>query len=159
MGIQVKSIAAGGTPTFPIHCKRNGVEVSPGTSLLWDHQYAMLFPDLNFIPAAVLITRLISKPKKGYLCFDLGHKSVASEMPLPRVKFMNTENFEQVGQSEEHLVVCTENTKKYKMGQAFYTIPMHICPTVTKYNEVMVVENGIVTGVWDVAARNTKIVI
>ena len=84
-GLKIDAIVAGGTPTFPIHSKRKDVVVSPGTPLLWDQGYANLFPDLPFLPAAVLFSRIISKPNTNLLCFDLGHKSVASEMQFPRV--------------------------------------------------------------------------
>jgi len=159
LGMQVKTISAGGTPCFPIHAKRSKVELSPGTSLLWDDQYRRLFPDLKFISAAVLITRIISKPQPGYLCLDLGHKSVAPEMPLPRVHFLAGVDFEQVGQSEEHLVVTTKASEKYELGDILYAIPAHICPTVAKYHEVTTIIDRMPSEVWKVAARNNKITI
>ena len=59
-GILIDKIVAGGTPTFPIHAKRENVEVSPGTSLLWDDRYGTAFEDLKFIHSAVLIGSIIS---------------------------------------------------------------------------------------------------
>jgi D-serine deaminase-like pyridoxal phosphate-dependent protein len=156
-GLKVDKIVAGGTPTFPIHCKRESVETSPGTSLLWDEGYGANYKDLDFLPAAVLITRVISKPKSDYICLDLGHKSVAPEMALPRVKFLNIKNCEQVSQSEEHLVLKTSEADKYTIGDVFYAIPYHICPTVAKYNQVLTVENEKISGSWVVAARDNSI--
>lgn len=158
-GLQVKNIVAGGTPSFPVHAKRDGVQVSPGTSLLWDYRYGSLFPDLKFLYAAVLMTRVISKPKNGHLCLDLGHKSVAPEMPLPRVQFIEDTDFEQVGQSEEHLVVTTKHSDNYEVGDVLYAIPYHICPTVAKYHEVTAITANKSDEVWEVAARNNKITI
>lgn len=158
-GVKVESIVAGGSPTFPIHCERENVEASPGTTLLWDHNYGSSLPDMEFLHAGVLMTRVISKPEKGYLCLDLGHKSVAPEMPLPRVHFINVEGFEQVGQSEEHLVVRTQEDYRYEVGDVLYAIPNHICPTVAKYGEVTAVTDHRVLGNWEVAARNHKITI
>lgn len=159
LGMTVPTLVAGGSPTFPIHCKRPNVEASPGTTLLWDHHYGSILPDLDFVPAAVLMTRVISKPKEGYLCLDLGHKSVAPEMPLPRVKFLNAEGFEQLGQSEEHLVIATEKEEQYKVGDILYAIPYHICPTVAKYSTVTAIEHPKKPTEWAVAARNHKITI
>jgi len=152
-------MVAGGSPTFPIHSKRPGIESSPGTSLLWDERYGSQFREMNFLPAAVLITRIISKPSDSTLCFDLGHKSIAPEMGFPRVKLFGLENCEQIGQSEEHLVVACANTESYEVGDVFYAIPMHICPTVAKYEHVQTVENHKITESWKVAARNQKITI
>lgn len=153
-GLTIPAIIAGGTPTFPIHEKRKDVELSPGTPLLWDEGYGRNYKDLAFLPAAVLLTRIISKPDKHLLCFDLGHKSVASEMNLPRVKFLGDHDFEQISQSEEHLVVKCMNSESYSLGQTLYAIPIHICPTVSKYPEALTVENHVITGTWAVAARD-----
>jgi D-serine deaminase-like pyridoxal phosphate-dependent protein len=154
LGIKIETIVAGGTPTFPIHIKRNNVEVSPGTPLLWDQGYANLFPDLTFLPAAVLLSRIISKPNTNLICFDLGHKSVASEMQFPRVQFLNYDNCKQISHSEEHLVVECDDADKYETGDICYAIPFHICPTVTKYKEVLIVVNGTITDTWNIAARD-----
>ncbi|HEY2953032.1 MAG TPA: D-TA family PLP-dependent enzyme, partial [Verrucomicrobiae bacterium] len=78
LGLNVSSVVAGGTPTFPIHARREAIECSPGTCVLWDYGYSTRLPDLDFLPAALLLTRVISKPGAGRLCLDLGHKSVAS---------------------------------------------------------------------------------
>lgn len=158
-GIIVPDIIAGGSPSFPIHAKRTGVDVSPGTTLLWDARYAELFPDMPFLHAAVLFIRIISKPAENILCFDLGHKSVAPEMGFPKVKILGLEDSEQIGQSEEHLVVQTQRANEFEVGDGFYAIPVHICPTVAKYEEVFTVSDGEVTDSWKVAARNQKITI
>ncbi len=156
-GIQVQNIVAGGSPTFPIHAKRKGVDASPGTTLLWDAGYGKSFSDIEMLPAAVLFTRVVSKPKKNLLCLDLGHKSVASEMPLPRVVVLGLENSTQIGQSEEHLVVETPYADDYPIGHEFYAVPVHICPTVAKYKAVVTVVEGKATGYWKVAARDHQL--
>jgi len=153
-GFKVPKIIAGGTPTFPIHAGNNELELSPGTTVLWDAGYAGKFNDLNFLTAAVLLTRIISKPAKNILCFDLGHKSVASEMSFPRVQFLGDHNFEQISQSEEHLVVKCQNSDLYHLGDPFYAVPIHICPTVPKYAEALTVVDHKITGSWIVAARD-----
>lgn len=158
-GITIKSIIAGGSPSFPFHAKRDGVEASPGTTILWDAGYGGMFPEMNFLPAAVLLTRIISKPEKNILCLDLGHKYIAPEMPFPRVKFFGMEDCTQKGQSEEHLVLECENSKKYHVGDVVYAIPIHICPTVAKYENLQVVSEGEISTSWKVAARNQSITI
>ncbi|MEA1785526.1 D-TA family PLP-dependent enzyme [Arenibacter sp. GZD96] len=153
-GVQIPAIIAGGSPTFPIHAKRNGVTCSPGTTLMWDAGYGKNFSDLGMLPAAVLFTRVVSKPAPGLLCLDLGHKSVASEMPLPRVVVLGLENAKHLSQSEEHLVLETQEAHTYSIGHVFYAIPNHICPTVTKYKNAAVVHRGEITERWQVAARD-----
>lgn len=153
------TIVAGGTPTFPVHAERHWVEMSPGTLLLWDWGYSTSFPDLDFLHSAILLTRIISKPNKDIICLDLGHKAVASEMPQPRIKFLNLDNYEIIGHNEEHLVVKTDRASEMKTGDVLYGIPYHICPTVDRYDEVTVVRDGRASESWKVAARKRKITI
>jgi D-serine deaminase-like pyridoxal phosphate-dependent protein len=153
-GYTVESIIAGGSPTFPVHAKRPGVEASPGTTLLWDEGYGTLFPEMGFIPAAALLTRIISKPLPSLICLDLGHKAIAPEMGFPRAKVFGMGNCEQIGHSEEHLVLRCSDDNNHAVGDVHYAVPMHICPTVAKYPELLIVENGEITGSWPIAARD-----
>lgn len=151
-------IIAGGSPTFPIHAERPEVICSPGTTLFWDAGYGEKFEEMPFVQAAVLITRVISIPKEGILCLDLGHKSVASENPLEnRVRFLNGEGLIPISQSEEHLIVKSSLNTNFKIGDIIYALPYHICPTTALYNEVAVVEDKNVVTYWKVAARGRKI--
>jgi D-serine deaminase-like pyridoxal phosphate-dependent protein len=152
-------IVAGGTPTFPIHALRTGVETSPGTTLLWDSSYSSAFQNMDFLHAAVLLMRIVSKPSKDLLCLDLGHKAVASEMPQPRVKLLGIETYSIITHSEEHMVIRTKDAESLKTGDPLYGIPFHICPTVDRYDFVNVVEGSQVTGQWAVEARKRKITI
>jgi D-serine deaminase-like pyridoxal phosphate-dependent protein len=146
-------IVAGGSPTFRVHAMREDVECSPGTVLLWDYGYSSALPDMEFSHAAVLMTRVVSKPAEGLLCLDLGHKAIGSEMPHPRIKLFDIEEYTAVNHSEEHLVIKTESAGKYNTGDVLYGIPFHICPTVDRHDLVYVVENNKATGVWSVDAR------
>ena len=147
-------VVAGGTPSFPVHAKRDGVELSPGTTLLWDAKSVDRYSDLPIEPAAFLLTRVVSKPARGFVCFDLGHKAVASEMPHPRVRLDGLEELEYVGHSEEHLVAKVPNWESFRVGEAYLGIPSHICPTVALHDHVTIVEGDRVTGSWKVAARH-----
>lgn len=150
-------IIAGGTPTFSMHAAREGVETSPGTAILWDYGYSSSYADLDFLHAAVLFTRVISKPAKDLICIDLGTKAVASEMPHPRIKIIGLSDYEFVSHNEEHLVIRTANADSIEQGDQLYCIPYHICPTVDRYDKVSVVMNGMVTEEWNVEARKRKI--
>jgi len=151
------NIIAGGTPTFPVHALRKEVDCSPGTVLLWDYSYSSSYQDMDFLHAAVLLARVISKPSKGLICIDLGYKAVASEMPQPRVKFLNISEYNITGQSEEHMVIETPEAGRFKVGDPVYSLPWHICPTVDRHDVVSVVEDSRVTGQWNVIARRRKI--
>lgn len=150
-------LVAGGSPSFPTHAHRQGVECSPGTFVFWDWGYKSKLPDEPFDYAALVVTRIISITSDTTLCLDLGHKSVAAENPLPRVHFLNVPDAEPIAQSEEHLVVKMKNTTDHKVGEVWYGVPVHICPTVALYDKAYVVAENNVTGSWKVVARDRSI--
>ncbi|MBU2914471.1 D-TA family PLP-dependent enzyme [Reichenbachiella agariperforans] len=152
-GYLVPNIVAGGTPTFPIHAVHTDRVLSPGTPLLWDGGYDKAFPDLDFLPAAVLLSRVVSRPLVDRCCLDLGHKAVASEMVHPRIYLLGQTPHETLMHSEEHLVL-TDPECSMTIGQAVYAIPTHICPTVALHDQVYIVENNSVIGQWAVTARS-----
>jgi len=157
-GFNEPIIIAGGSPTFPIHAKRENMECSPGTFIYWDKGYSDLCPEQPFLPAALVISRVISLPTATRICVDLGHKSVAAENEIGRrVYFINAPELTPVGQSEEHLVLEAGANHPYQVGDVLYGMPIHICPTVALYERALTVENGKITGEWLNVARDRVI--
>lgn len=150
-------IIAGGTPTFPFHARRPEVECSPGTCVLWDFSYSTSCPDLDFLHAALVLTRVISKPGDNRLCLDLGHKAIAAEKPHPRVQFLNLPDASAVTHSEEHLVVETSRANEFVVGDVLYGIPRHVCPTVALHAEAVVIKNGAAIARWQIASRARRL--
>ncbi|RRB02368.1 D-TA family PLP-dependent enzyme [Larkinella rosea] len=151
-------IIVGGTPTFSNHAHRPNVWCSPGTCLLWDWGYGDLLTEQHFEWAALLVTRVVSKPAPGIVTTDLGHKAVAAENPLAkRVKFLNLTDYELTGQSEEHLVLKVQNWNDINIGDVLYGVPYHICPTVALHDEAQVILGGEATGRWAIDARKRRI--
>jgi D-serine deaminase-like pyridoxal phosphate-dependent protein len=107
---------------------------------------------MEFLIAAVLAGRVIGKPH-GKVCLDLGHKAMASEMPHPRLKFLELQMDGIENQSEEHLVILTPDVEKLNPGDFVYAVPIHICPTIALQEQVYVIEKSRVVATWDVIAR------
>jgi len=158
-GYSDPEIIAGGTPTFTIHLQRENVICSPGTFVYWDAGYNQVLSEQPFEPAALVITRVISLPDKGLVTVDLGHKSIASENPLNnRVRFLNTDRvLEPVSQSEEHLVLKTDEDHEFKPGDVLYGVPFHICPTVALYERVRAIRDQHLAEEWWTKARDKKL--
>lgn len=156
-GLHPDELVCGGTPTFPIHAKHPERSLSPGTVLLWDWGYSTKFPDLPFQYAAVLFTRVVSKPAPHKLCLDLGHKAVASEMPPPRVHLFGIPAYEHLTHSEEHLVVTFDGAERCTPGDCLYGIPTHICPTMALHDFVWAVSNQEAAEKWHVTARTREL--
>lgn len=150
------TIVAGGSPTFPVHIKRK-IECSPGTFVFWDWGYKQQLPDEPFDYAALVITRVVSIVDEKTITIDLGHKSVASENPLPRVSFLNAPDAIPVSHSEEHMILEVPDSSNYKPGDVLYGVPVHICPTVALYEKAVIVEKNKAVAAWEVIARKRKI--
>ena len=157
--LPVPRIVAGGTLTFPFHSRRPGVECSPGTCILWDLAYGPSYPDLDFLYAALVLTRVVSKPGGNRLCLDLGHKAIASEKPHPRVQFLNLPNPLVLLHNEEHMVVETDRAHEFAVGDVLYGVPRHVCPTVALHAEAVIIKDGAATSRWKIAARDRKLTV
>ncbi len=158
-GLEVPLLVASGTPTLPVLAREPGVELGAGTTVFWDFGYADTYPDLDFQLAAVLLTRVISRPAPNHLTLDLGHKAVASEMPHPRVRLWGLEEASFVMHSEEHLVLETPRAADFPVGTVLYGVPRHICPTVALYSEVWAVREQRAQECWPVVARARRLTI
>jgi D-serine deaminase-like pyridoxal phosphate-dependent protein len=157
-GMATPVIIVGGSPSFSVHSVRSGVECSPGTFIYWDYGYNQLCPEQLFLPAAILVTRVISLPTHTRVCTDLGHKSVAAENEIgKRVSFLNASGLFAVGQSEEHLVLETAAGHSFQPGQVLYALPYHICPTVALYEKVYIAAQHHIADSWRNAARDRQI--
>ena len=153
-----RQLICGGTPSFSAHLLEESRICSPGTCLFWDWGYGDKLGEQEFKYAALLITRVISKPKKGIITLDLGHKGVAAENPIQnRVRILNLSDYELLSQSEEHGVFKVKEWDKIKVGDVFYGVPYHICPTINLYDEAAVIENGNKVDTWQITARKRKI--
>ncbi|CAN5899202.1 D-TA family PLP-dependent enzyme [soil metagenome] len=160
-GLPVPRLVLGGTPTFPIHAswEEPGIECSPGTCTFHDMSYSTLFPDLPFVPAVALLTRVISRPRPGRICLDLGHKAVAADPSGDRLTLLGVSEAKFATHSEEHLVVETPQAETLPVGTPLLAIPTHVCPTSALHKFAYVIEDGEVVDRWEVTARDRMLTI
>jgi D-serine deaminase-like pyridoxal phosphate-dependent protein len=119
--------------------------------------YSSRLGDLDFLHAALVLTRVVSQPGQRRLCLDLGHKAIASENPPPRVHFLNAPPLRAVLHSEEHLVVETDGGRPWATGESLFGVPWHICPTVALYSEAVVIRQGRAVDRWRIEARDRRL--
>ncbi len=157
-GYKELKLIMGGSPSFPVYAQKKDIECSPGTFIFWDKGYQDSLPEQPFLPAALIITRVISLPNDKTVCLDMGYKSIAAENELNhRVYFLNAPELEIVNQSEEHLMAKVPAEHSWKVGDLLYGLPIHICPTCALYESAIAIEEGIATGSWKILARDRRI--
>lgn len=156
-GLEVPRIVAAGTGSFPILAQHGepNLELSPGTTVFHDDDMATRFPEMNFIPALGILTRIISRNRKNHLTIDVGHKSCAADQPAGnRLAFPQLDDAKEVLHSEEHLVIKTSQADQFKLGDHLIAIPRHACPTTAVHQFAHVIAGGQLTERWKITARD-----
>ncbi len=163
MGGKIPRRILGGTATFPCYAKLGNVELSPGTCFLQDWNNLKRYRDLPFQPAALLFSRVVSKPAAGRsarVTVDAGSKAIATDPPGERGIIFSAEGFRPLFQSEEHWVFEVQDSGRIEIGDELYILPTHICPTFALHQSVNVIDaSGSWVDTWRVAARDRKITI
>lgn len=158
--LSVPELLCGGTPSFPVYAAMAESEIrcSPGTCVLHDAGYGRAFPDLNFHPAAAVLTRVISRPASDLMTLDVGNKAIAADPAMDRrAYFPDVPDAAIVGHNEEHMVLKSSRCADFQPGDTLLAIPGHVCPTSALYSEALVVRGGKITTSWLIAARNRRI--
>ncbi|MCB1225888.1 MAG: D-TA family PLP-dependent enzyme [Verrucomicrobiales bacterium] len=159
-GLQPEEFVCGGSPTFGLHAAVPGRRLSPGTTVFWDFGYGEAYEDLDFLVAAVLVGRVVSRTGPMRATLNLGYKTMAAERPLPRVRLLGfARQPEQTMQSEEHLVIEGPEVADLAVGTVVYAVPRHICPTVSMFDEVGWVRGGQVVERVPVTARGRRLTV
>ena len=79
--------------------------VSPGTVVFHDWRGERQNPGLGLVPAAVLMSRVVSLPAEGRCTLDCGSKSIAAEAGDPAGYILGRPTWRATGCSEEHLPI------------------------------------------------------
>jgi D-serine deaminase-like pyridoxal phosphate-dependent protein len=157
-GFPVPVMVMGGTPSFPCYASYPDVELSPGTCFLHDWSYGRDLPDLPFQPAALVLSRVVSRPAPGRVTLDCGHKGIAPDQPGERGLPLNLPEARTILQNEEHWVLESPGAAGLRIGGELYILPTHICPTFAQYREVHVIDStGEWIERWEVTARDRSI--
>ena len=161
-GISVKRLVAGGTGSFPIlaDALEPGLQLSPGTTTFFDADMSDRFPELKFVPALAILTRVVSCNRSGQATLDVGHKSCAADQPAGRrLSFPALPDAREIAQTEEHCVIATAESRNLRPGDALLAIPRHACPTSAVHQFASIVDGGRITDRWEIVARNRRLTI
>jgi D-serine deaminase-like pyridoxal phosphate-dependent protein len=160
-GLAVPEIITSGTPTFrlamdyPDFAAMSGTvhRVSPGTVVLHDQRSEEENPDLDLFPAALLFTRVVSRPSAGLVTCDAGAKSLSADAGDPAAFVLGRPDLVAQPPSEEHLPLRVTGGSSPQRGDDLLLIPRHVCTTVNLAEEILLVEGGRVVGTASVTAR------
>jgi D-serine deaminase-like pyridoxal phosphate-dependent protein len=163
-GIEVKEVITSGTPAMP-HAlnfapfrEREFVHrVSPGTIVYNDRSSLKELPDYGFVPAALVLSTVVSRPLESRVTCDAGHKAVSADAGLPTCDVMGWPGLMGLKPSEEHLPIEVRSGDTPSRGELLYLLPAHVCPTVNNFDKAVLVRGGKVEGVVPVTARGHEV--
>ena len=167
-GIDVEIVSAGSTATYEVTGTYKGItEIEPGSFVFgagsegsgygWDAKN-----DVFFKNSLTVLTQVISDRHQDRVVTDAGVKAMSGGHsgtdPIVRViadgEYLKPD---RVGLSEEHGTLYfnegNEERSKMRWGQKIRFVPNHCCTTVNQHDEMVVVKDGRVCGVWPVTTR------
>ncbi len=151
-GIQVKVVSSGETWTYDVATDIPEVtEIEGGT-------YAVMDTKTDFVEdfafAAKILGTVISTPRPGIAVGDVGSRALAGPTPrniFPSVVDMPGAKVEEL--HEEHIVIRTDGPTHLRVGDKFVLHSGWQDLLVNRWDQYIAVRNGVVEGVFDVAAR------
>jgi D-serine deaminase-like pyridoxal phosphate-dependent protein len=154
-------IVTSGTPTFmdALACESFAAltdivhRVSPGTVVYHDCRSEQRIAELDLLPAALVLARVVSHPADGIITCDAGSKSIAAEAGHPCACVLGHPELVPLIPSEEHLPLQVRGGSRPERGTELLLIPWHVCPTVNLAEEAIMVEGGRMAGIAAVSAR------
>jgi D-serine deaminase-like pyridoxal phosphate-dependent protein len=163
-GIQVREVITSGTPAMPhalsfapfaegefVH------RVSPGTIVYNDRSSLQELPDYGFVPAALVLSTVVSRPRENRVTCDAGHKAVSADAGVPTCDVLGRPGLMGLKPSEEHLPLEVLNGETPSRGELLYLLPAHVCPTVNNFDKAVLVRGGKVEAVVPVTARGREV--
>jgi D-serine deaminase-like pyridoxal phosphate-dependent protein len=163
-GAPVGEIVTAGSPSFPCSLTYAGFRtgpfihrVSPGTVVYGDaSSLAQLPTEYSYRPAALVVTRVVSRPRPGMVTCDAGHKTVSADAGVPTCVVLGHPELTPLGPSEEHLPLRVEAGGGPSPGEFLYLLPRHVCPTVNNFDGALRVRRGQIDAVEEVSARGRE---
>jgi D-serine deaminase-like pyridoxal phosphate-dependent protein len=160
-GCEPGEVITSGTPAAPYALRHAGLRagpllhrVSPGTVVYNDMSSVEQLTGRGYVPAALVLTTVISHPAPGVFTCDAGHKAVSADAGVPTCRIAGHDEFTPLKPSEEHLPVDVSSAGQVPaIGSQLFLIPRHVCPTVNNFDEALMVVDGGIRGVERVTAR------
>jgi len=149
-GIPVPIVSAGGSGTYQITGRREGItELEAGSYATMDDKYREV--GLDFELALTVVARVISVPNPDMAVIDAGHKTLTVEFGLPRL--IKPEGWAVAGFSEEHAKLKRHGGAPLKRGDRVELVPSHGCTTINLHDAYYVTRKDILEAVWPIEAR------
>lgn len=163
VGIAVHTVSAGSTPTGPAAATVPGItEIRPGTYVFFDRMTTRSgVSSLDEVALSILAT-VVSRPAPDMAVIDAGSKTFCGDVVPAHAGLEGygvTSDGEKgivVRMSEEHGIVRLAPGFAPEVGEKLLFYPNHVCTSVNLSDELLIVQDGVVEQVWQIAARGKR---
>jgi len=161
-GIPCDILTGTGTGTYDIDVEASEVtEIQPGSYAVMDVEYGLIGSKkerssfTTFKPAMTLLTTVISSNRREHVTVDSGTKSIYVDTKTkPRIISHKGLHYDWGGFGDEHgKITADKNCELPKNGTVIELIVPHCDPTINLYDKFYIVENGMVTDIWEIDLR------
>jgi D-serine deaminase-like pyridoxal phosphate-dependent protein len=167
-GVEVEIVSAGSTATYEVTGTYPGItEIEPGSFVFGAGKEGSgydwkVINDVYFKSSLTVLTQIICDNFDNRVVTDAGVKAMSGghsgAEPIVLVQAGGEYlDFERVSLSEEHGTIYfkegSPERKKLRWGQKIEFTPNHCCTAVNQHDEIVVVKDGSVCGVWPITAR------
>ncbi len=148
-GCQVDELITSGAMTFldalayrPFAELSNTIHrISPGTVVFSDTTTQTAVTQAKLQPAAVVASRVVSRPTPNIATCDAGSKAIAAEAGDPCAAVIGHPELIVLKPSEEHLPLSIESGPGPARGELLLLVPRHVCPTVNLAQEAVLLRD------------------
>ena len=116
--------------------------VAPDTSILHDMSSWPQYADAGFTPAALVCTRVASKPGDNVFAVDVGSKGIGTDGKGPVAGIVGSQQMKAYKCTEERLIFHVLDGKAPDSGSLQYLIPRSISGTTNLYDYALLVEGN-----------------
>ncbi|MEN6305730.1 MAG: alanine racemase [Armatimonadia bacterium] len=155
-GFEMRRISGGCTPTAGRHERGCGLtEVRSGTYCLNDYNQIDLGSCTREQVAATVLATVVSRPCADRILMDAGTKALDQQVSQTTQGYgwlLEPPGANVVKINDEHGYL-EATAGDLRIGDKVRVIPPRICTCLNLYDEMVVVEDGVVVDVWKIAAR------
>ncbi len=158
-GVEPRVRSGGSSPTEPLDPGSVGypaTETRPGVSVFGDAQQVEL-EAAGFDDVALSAVATVVSVRDGHVVLDAGSKILGADRApwaSGHGRLLDHPRGTVTALSEHHATVALGDVPA--VGSRVRVVPNHVCAAVNLADELVVVENGEVTGRWVVAARGAN---
>jgi D-serine deaminase-like pyridoxal phosphate-dependent protein len=142
MGIEVRELSIGSTPTVGMHPLEGITEIRPGTYVYGDANQVTLGSQRLDDCALAVGACVVSTPSPHRAVVDAGSKALSADLRVPGMSgfgiVLGRPHLSVARLSEEHAVLTSDEPTGLSVGDYVAIIPTHVCTVVNLNPELAV---------------------